>query len=471
MKYIKLLSVFLFIFILHTAFAQSVIDTTWSGNIEVLGTKIGIITYFKTENGALNGTMDIPEQSAMGMELSKVSFSNPNIHFELQGSSGIGVFEGIYFVDSISGTFSQSGINGRFRLVKGLPENNTTQPVELDYNSEEVTFTNDGNTFAGTLTYPKTEGKHPAVVLITGSGAQNRDENITGFKIFRVIAEYLTQNGIAVLRYDDRGVGGTTGKTVDQSTTEDFAGDVIAAVQYLKTRDDINPSQIGLLGHSEGGIVAPIAAGKSGDIAFIILMAGTGVKGIDIVMEQTELIMKAGKSKDEEIEGYLKMLEAVYEAMKNKRSLDDIKKQIKNDIIENFENIPEKQRKNITNKEQYATDAAEKTIAEFDNPWMRFFLQYDPQAALAKVKCPVLVLFGEKDLQVPPKQSLKPIENALKKGENMNYKVVVFPDANHLFQKARTGSPAEYGTLPKEFVPDFLETISSWILERVTIVK
>jgi dipeptidyl aminopeptidase/acylaminoacyl peptidase len=191
-----------------------------------------------------------------------------------------------------------------------MPENNSV-PVELPYNAEEVTFTNDGNTFAGTLTFPKTEGKHPAVVLITGSGAQDRDENIIGFKIFEVIADHLTQNGIAVLRYDDRGIGGTTGKTVDQSTTEDFAGDVIAAVQYLKTRDNINPSEIGLLGHSEGGIVAPIAAGKSTDIAFIILMAGTGVKGIDIVLEQAQLIMKADKAKDEEIEGYRKMLEAV----------------------------------------------------------------------------------------------------------------------------------------------------------------
>jgi pimeloyl-ACP methyl ester carboxylesterase len=437
-----------------------------------MGMKLGITVRFKTESGVTSAKIDIPEQSASGLDLTNVSFNNPKIHFELESPNGKAIFDGIYYIDSISGSFAQSSIKGTFSLTKGEAEIKLpTEEENLPYNAEEVTFTNDGNTFAGTLTCPKAEGKHPAVVMITGSGPQNRDEAIVGFKIFKVIADNLTKNGIAVLRYDDRGVGGSKGKGVNESTTEDFAGDVIAAVEYLKTRDNINPSQIGLMGHSEGGIVAPLAASKSGSIAFIVLMAGTGVNGYEIIKEQSKLIMKADKSSDEEIEGYDKMIDAVYDAIKNNKSLDDVKEQIKNDIIENFDKIPEKQRKDITDKEKYAKETAEQTIAAFNSKWMKYFLTYEPALALEKVKCPVLMLFGESDLQVAPKQNQKPMEDALKKGGNTDYKVIIFPKANHLFQEANTGSPGEYGSLKKEFVPGFLDAVSGWILQRVTVVK
>jgi pimeloyl-ACP methyl ester carboxylesterase len=460
------------IFFSYTLFSQSPIDTSWTGSIDITGAKLGITVRFKTETGVTSAKIDIPEQNAIGLELSKVSFNNPKVHFELESNLGQAVFEGIYYVDSISGTFNQSSVKGTFCIIKGEPAIDLKVEEEnLPYNAEEVTFTNDGITFAGTLTYPKTDGKHPAVVMITGSGPQERNETIVGFKIFKVIADHLTKNGIAVLRYDDRGVGGTKGKSVNESTTEDFAGDVIAAVEYLKTRDILNPSQIGLMGHSEGGIVAPLAASKTSAIAFIVLMAGTGVNGYEIIKEQSALIMKADKSKDEEIEGYLKMIDAVYDAVKNNKNLEEVKKQIESDIIENFDNIPEKQRKDITDKEKFAKETAGETIAAFNTKWMKYFLQYEPSFSLSKVKCPVLILFGEKDLQVPPKQNEKPMVDALKKGGNTDYKVIIIPNANHLFQEAKTGSPSEYGTLKKEFVPGFLDAVSGWILQRVTIVK
>jgi len=468
----NLLVLFLFCVFYSHLFSQSAIDTSWSGSIFLMGTKLGITVRFKTENSITKANIDIPEQNAFGIELKEVSFVNPKVHFEIESPNGQAIFDGLYYIDSISGDFKQSSIKGSFSMVRGGPEKDTIRTEEiLPYNAEEVTFTNDGNTFAGTLTFPKTEGKHPAVVLITGSGAQTRDETIVGFKIFKVIADHLTKNGIAVLRYDDRGVGGSKGKTVSESTTEDFSGDVIAAVQYLKTRDDINHSQIGLMGHSEGGIVAPLAASKSSDIAFIVLMAGTGVNGADIILEQTSAIMKADKSTDEEIENYHKMFNAVFDAVKNNKSLDEVKEQIRKEIIENFDEIPEKERKEITDKEKYAAETAEQTIAAFNNVWMRYFLFYDPAPALVKVKCPVLALFGEKDLQVIPNQNKKPVEDALKKSGNKDYKVIVIPKANHLFQEAVTGSPSEYATLKKEFTPVFLETVSGWILQRVTIVK
>jgi pimeloyl-ACP methyl ester carboxylesterase len=450
------------------SFSQSAIDTTWHGDIDIMSTKLGIIVKFRSEGGLSKGTIDIPTQKAEGLSLTGVVFNNPKVRFELEAGPGLAVFEGIYYPDSISGTFQQGGISGTFLLKKGEPVVEIIDESSLPYAQEEVSFTNGGNSFTGTFTYPK-ENKsgipgYPAVILITGSGPQERDEEIAGFKIFKTIADHLSRNGIAVLRYDDRGTGGSTGN-VNDATTMDFAGDVIAAVNYLKSRGDVY--SIGLLGHSEGGIVAPIAAVKSHDVQFIILMAGTGVKGIDILKEQSKLIMKADKATKQEIDGYLKLLDAIDDAVKNNRSLDAVKNEIKNSIIDNFDDLPKEQRKNIKNPEQYANDVAEMTIAQFSAPWMKYFMQYDPAPMLEKVSCPVYVLFGGKDLQVPPKQNEKPILDALKKGGNEEVSVEVFPTANHLFQDAVTGSPSEYGQLKKEFVPGFLDKITEWIQVKV----
>jgi pimeloyl-ACP methyl ester carboxylesterase len=457
--------------ILYTSFSssQALVDTTWHGNISLMGSKLGIIVEFWSQGGMSKGVIDIPEQGQSGLALTGVVFQNPRMHFELQAGPGLAVFEGIYYIDSISGTFTQAGMNGTFTLKKGLPEKIESTLGDVPYKQEEITFTNGENTFAGTFTYPSenTSGVKgfPAVILITGSGPQDRNEEILGFKIFEVIADHLTRNGIAVLRYDDRGVGGTKGKSVSESTTMDFASDVVEAVNYLKSRGDV--SSIGLLGHSEGGIVAPIVSVKSPDVQFIILMAGTGVKGIDIIKEQSALIMKADNSTKKEIDGYLKLMDAIYDAVKKNESLDNVKAQIANSILENFDALPKEQKKNVKDKEKYAVEMAEMTIAQFNNPWMRYFLAYDPSVMLTGVKCPVLVLFGEKDLQVPPKQNENPIVDALTKGGNQEFRVEIFPNANHLFQEAVTGSPGEYATLKKEFVPGFLDTITDWIKVKV----
>lgn len=463
----KILKSFVFCLLLTPVlFSQQAIDTTWYGDIDIMGSKLGIITKFRSEGGLTKGTIDIPQQKAEGLPLTGIVFQNPKIVFELSGQTPA-KFEGLFYGDSIAGDFLQGGIKGTFLLKKGEPQSQDEVVETFDPTivSEEVTFTNDGNTFSGTFSYPKENNTgfpgFPAVILITGSGPQDRNEEIVGFKIFEVIAHHLNKNNIAVLRYDDRGVGKTTGKSVNESTTMDFAGDVVAAVNYLKSRKDVHT--IGLLGHSEGGIVAPIAAVQSPDVQFIILMAGTGVKGIDIIKEQSKLIMKADKSSKKEIEGYDKLLDAVYEAVKNNKPLDDVKRQIQQSILDNFDDLPEEERKNITNPEQYANDMAEMTIAQFNSPWMRYFLEYDPAPMLQKVQCPALVLFGGKDLQVPAKQNEKPITDALTKGGNQLFTVEVFPDANHLFQQAVTGSPSEYAAMKKEFVPGFLEKITGWI--------
>jgi dipeptidyl aminopeptidase/acylaminoacyl peptidase len=345
-----------------------------------------------------------------------------------------------------------------------------TNDEPLPYNSEEVTFTNGDIKLAGTLTIPKTEGKHPAVVMITGSGPQNRDEELFGFKPFKIIADYLTKNGIAVLRCDDRGVGGSTGESVSHYTSEDFAGDVLEAVKFLKTRSDINPKQIGLMGHSEGGIIAPMVASKSDDIAFIVLMAGTGVKGADLIKKQSELIMKAENASEEEIKANNKIIEKLNKIVIN-GNMEELRSTFEEAEAKGYNDLTDEEKSSIKDKDEYIKTNVDRDLKRYGNTWFKFFMTYDPAPALEKVKCPVLMLFGELDLQVPPSQNREPMENALKNGGNKDYKVVVFPKANHMFITANTGSPSEYASLPKEFVPGFLDTVKDWITERVIVAK
>jgi pimeloyl-ACP methyl ester carboxylesterase len=459
------MSVLLFL-IAATAYSQETLDGKWEGKIVIMGTELEMAVNFKTDPDSIRGTIDIITQGAKDLPLIHISHSAPKVYFELPAGQTLAVFDGSMNADSISGRFTQAGAEGTFVLRKatGKPEE---VKKELPYREEEVTFTNGANSFAGTLTIPFGEGKFPAIVMITGSGAQDRNETIVGFKIFGVIADHFTRNGIAVLRYDDRGIGGSKGKGVDSSTTEDFAYDVIEAVEYLKTRNDIDAGKIGLCGHSEGGIVAPLAASKYDGIDFIILIAGTGVPGKEILLEQSKLIMEANKTPKEDIESALNTQKKVYDALGSDSAESKIYAIVKEQIADEYDKLPKDSMKTIS-KDGYIEknlETAKVQLRSVLSPWFKFFVSYDPSRSLEKVKCPVLMLFGEKDLQVPPAQNKAPMEQALTLGGNTKFKTVVFPDANHLFQRAETGSPTEYAKLPKEFVPGFLETMSEWITQ------
>lgn len=469
-KLIKYLFLLIILSQLHFLYSQPSIDGKWHGSILLSGSDLEIFVTFKTDPDSLRGTIDIPVQGAKDLKLTDCYYSTDKVHFELQAFS-LAVFDGYFSNDSIAGDFTQSIYTGTFYLVRG--EKKLEQPkdtIALPYKEEEVTYYNGDIKFAGTLTIPKTSGKHPAVVMITGSGAQNRDEEIYGFKIFRIIADALTRNGIAVLRTDDRGIGGSTGKSGSE-TTEDFAGDVNKAVKFLKTRDDIDPNQIGLFGHSEGGIIAPMVASQSGDISFIILMAGTGVKGIDILKEQSRLIILAGGGTEKEAEENNSILEKAYKCVLSDTGWDELQILVENSIKNNYDKMTDEEKKSIKDLDEYSKSMAKMSVQQMKSTWMKYFMVYDPEPALEKVKCPVLMLFGENDLQVPPKQNKEPMENALKKGGNNDYKTVIIPKANHLFQECDNGNPADYQKLKKEFAPGFLDAITGWILNRVTFGK
>ena len=309
------------------------------------------------------------------------------------------------------------------------------------YQEEQVTFVNAkaGITFAGTLTLPASPTASPAVVLITGSGAQDRDETIAGHKPFLVLADALTRRGIAVLRVDDRGVGGSGG-TMATATSEDFVDDALAAVAYLRGRKDIDAKRIGLVGHSEGGLIAPIAATRSKDIAFIVLMAGPGITGDQILFLQGAAIMRANGASEAAISRNREVQQRLFDVIRTEKDDAAAKEKIKSIA---------------PGQERVAT------------PWFRYFLSYDPVPVLQKVTCPVLAINGEKDLQVPYRENLDAIGKALRAGGNTDVTTLSMPNLNHLFQTSQTGAPSEYAKISETFAPAALDAISDWILKRV----
>jgi pimeloyl-ACP methyl ester carboxylesterase len=439
----------------------------WEGAILVLGGELGMSVEFATGDSGLTATMDIPQQSAKGLPLREVRYDAPRVHFELLGGPGLAVFEGTLDGDSITGSFSQSGVTGTFHLRLATARSAAPPPPSepVPYAEEEVTFTSGDVTLAGTLTIPRGTGPFPAAVMITGSGAQNRDEEIFGLRPFRWIADYLTRHGIAVLRYDDRGVGGSSG-SIRTATSEDFAQDALAGVRLLATRGDILPHAIGLIGHSEGGIVAPIASVQSPSVAFIVLLAGTAVTGEQILFAQADLILRANGATAEQLRIQREVQEKLFHAVRTNEGWDEAQRIVEEQARASIAELPEAQRAAIADIDTFVKTRAQQQLVAVQLPWFRYFLDFDPATVLDKVSVPVLALFGEKDLQVPPDVNIAPMRAALERAPTTDFAIEVIPGANHLFQEAVTGSPNEYATLKKEFVPGFLERISSWILKR-----
>jgi fermentation-respiration switch protein FrsA (DUF1100 family) len=432
----------------------------WNGVLKVPGAQLRVVfNISKTENG-YNSTMDSPDQGAKGIPVATTSFENSVLKLEMPSLKVI--YEGTLNKENlIVGNFAQGGQSFALNMSREIIEKKEViRPQEpqkpYPYYTEEVTFENktDKNVLAGTLSLPQKEGHFPAVILITGSGAQNRDEELLGHKPFLVLADYLTKKGIAVLRFDDRGVAKSTGD-FKTATTMDFAKDVQAGVDYLRTRKEIDKSKIGLMGHSEGGVIAPIVAGNSKDVDFIVLLAGTGIRGDKLMLLQKEKIERQMGVPENEIQKGQEIFKGAYEIILKSDATDaNLKTQINSYFKLQFgDKMNEGQLSGLT--------------AQITSPWMIYFLKFDPSTALEKVKCPVLAINGDKDLQVPAEANIDAIKRTLAKEGNKKVTTKVLPNLNHLFQECKTGSPDEYATIEQTFSPIALEEISKWILLQV----
>lgn len=455
----------------HSIRAESAQDSSaamvgiWQGKLQGPGgIELRIVVHVsKAADGHLTATMDSPDQGVNGIQADSASVDGQKFRFQIKG--GVVTYEGDISADgkAVNGTFKQGGNPFPLNFVKldKAPEElGAIEPKRpFPYIEEDVKYDNKsapGVTLAGTLTLPRSKGPFPAVVLITGSGPQDRDETLLGHKPFLVLSDYLTRRGIAVLRVDDRGTAKSTGN-FQTATTADFATDVMASVDYLRSRSEIDHKQIGLIGHSEGGVIAPMVASKDPDIAFIVMMAGTGLTGEQIIILQGALIARANGAPENKIEESQKVQKQLFAVAMSSADRTTAEKQI-NEIIA-------KQEESLSPEEKKAAEggAAKAQVAQLLSPWFRYFLSYDPVPALEKVKCPVLALNGAKDLQVPPHQDLPAIEQALEKGGNTDHQIVELPNLNHLFQTCETGSPAEYAKIRETISPMALETIGNWI--------
>lgn len=444
-------------------------NTTWKG--EVMGIPLVLNIIRDTVSQQYSGTLDSPNQGAMGLPISEISVTTDSLKAYLNMIKG--GFSGKFNADKseLTGTWQQGGdvpmVFKRAEAATPLQRPQTPKPP-FPYQEENVNYSNADMSinFGGTLTVPKSERPLPVVILITGSGQQDRNETLFGHQPFWVIADHLSRHGIAVLRVDDRGIGETTGD-VRNATSADFANDVLAGVEYLKSRPEIDPKQIGLIGHSEGGVIAPLAAVKSPDIAFIVSMAGLGVKGSELYKKQAENSYISMGFTAEEIDIMKGLGDLLIQLSKDYPDPDDLRAAFEPAFLDWRSKQPEE----LMVKARLLGEGSDEVIRQMAGrtfmPWMRYFLAYDPATTVAKLNIPVLAINGEKDVQVDAAQNLAGFEKHLKLAGNTDYKIVSLPNLNHLFQTAETGSVAEYAEIEETIAPEALEIMTKWIKARV----
>ncbi|MCK9422670.1 MAG: alpha/beta hydrolase [Bacteroidales bacterium] len=440
------------------------LEGSWVGPLKLRNIELRLVMNisFNSADSAIV-TFDSPDQGVKDIPTSKVNFTGDSLIVEssrLRGKFSGVIKEGLA---SMTGIWKQLTVSLPVTFTKSEKKIGSTRPQEprppLPYLQEEVVFQNPsaGIELSGTLTLPKGNGPFPAAILITGSGPQNRDDELMGHKPFLVLSDYLIRKGMAVLRYDDRGIGKSKG-SFKSATTLDFATDAEAALDFIKKRKEIDSLKVGLIGHSEGGLIAPIVASQRSDVNFIILMAGPGLVGEQILLLQSALIEKNKGESDESIMEQQKLSKDIFGVLKknpdNKKAEDKIR-----DLVARFE----KKNSSDTSFHRLSEDELNLQIQSLTSLWFRCFLTLNPEEYLSKVKCDILAINGSLDLQVPPAENLQAIEKALIFGGNPKYTIIELPGLNHLFQTATTGSPEEYSKIEETMAPKALEVIGDWI--------
>lgn len=422
----------------------------WYGTLKPPGNALPVVFHIKADGAT---TVDSPAQKAMGLG-AVATLTDGKIKITLQALPA--TFEGTLSADgqSLIGRWGQNGGGLPLTMTRTAPaaapapkRPQTPQPP-FPYRAEEVSYVNpvSGLKLAGTLTLPQGSGPYPVALLITGSGPQDRDETIFGHKPFLVIADALTRRGVAVLRVDDRGVGGSAAGDSGKATSADFATDVEAGVAFLRGRKDIDPDRIGLIGHSEGGLIAPMVAAKDPRITFLVLMAGTGVPGGKVLSTQAHDMALASGAPAAAAMTQAEILDAADQIVRDEPDPARAKARITTLLI--AKGAPQK--------------AAEAQAAMLTSPWFRYFITLDPKASLRQVRCPVLALNGAKDRQVSAEQNLPAIKAALTQSHDVT--VTELPGLNHLFQTAKTGAISEYADIEETIAPAALDTIVDWTL-------
>jgi fermentation-respiration switch protein FrsA (DUF1100 family) len=438
----------------------------WNGVLNVMGSQLRLVFHVSEDQGVFTSKMDSPDQGAFGMDVDTTIVDGNNITWSTKRIAMTATGE--YLPDSnlIVVDFNQAGRSIPLKLgresVEKKEQKRPQEPTSMDYQQEEVEFTNPlgGHSLAGTLTIPKSGEFDKVVALVSGSGPQDRNEELIGHKPFLILSDYLTRHGVAVLRYDDRGVGGSTGDFA-LGTSMDFADDAVAAVNYLKGRADMSGKMFGVMGHSEGGLIAPIVSQKT-DLDFIVLLAGPGIRSDELLLEQSEAILRAAGEDEDEIRFNIASSQLIFDYMNKNQEmeLDELQEGMAEILRGRIEQLPEEELAEMGDIEV----VIQKQIESVSTPWFRYFLNYDPSDYLTTVTIPTLAVNGSLDLQVLPKSNLKGIEASLEKAGNRNFVIKEFEGLNHLFQMSETGAPSEYGAIEETFNEEALKFIKDWIV-------
>jgi len=453
------------------------IEGIWQGTLRLSGMELGIIfTVSRNQDNTLSATYDVPEQNVKDAPVDKVFFIDRKVRLEIIPIDG--VYEGTLTEDGekIEGQWMQSSMTLPLVMERARTKPKLNRPQEpkepFPYKVEEVNFRNseaDIN-LAGILTYPSSEGKYPAVLLLSGSGAQDCDEMVFGHRPFLLLADYLTRRGLAVLRVDDRGVGGSTGNFA-KATAKDYTADAMACVAYLKTRQEVNHEMIGLIGHSEGGMIASMVAAQTTEIAFIVLIACPGLAIKEMEYTEKARTLKANGASEELIAKSRVVQESLFEVLDEEIDGQIVQDKFTSIITEYFNGLSEEDKKITGIPEENLKAYIQDQFHRLHSPWFRYYLPFNTATVLQKVTCPVLALNGEKDIQVTPKDNLQAIKKALEAGGNKYYTVKELSNLNHLLQTAKTGDISEYGKIEETMSPTALQIIGDWILELTSQEK
>ena len=444
--------IFIFL-VLATLQSNAQIEGYWKGQIKLGAQELEMAFDIKAIDNGFSATLDVPAQGAFDIPVDETVFQENRLNMTMSAMGA--TYSGMLKESRIEGEFTQHGMTFPLNLEKGSKEAKQVRPQDpqppFDYRVTEVSFTNEkeGNTLTGTLTIPKGKGPFPAMVLVSGSGQQNRDEELMNHRPFWVIADYCARHGIAVLRYDDRGIGGSTGE-VENATSMDFSYDAEAAFDFLRKQKHIDASRVGILGHSEGGIINFMVSARRPEVAFLVSLAGPAVNGIEVLKEQQVAILRASGMTEEMIafsQNSNRQLFDIVESSNDREEADSLMRQ----LVKGW---------------GYNEELTEQTVSGMTMPWMYYFLKYDPTEAIVKTNCPALLLNGSKDLQVIASQNLPAYEKIIADYGKTNLTLHELPDLNHLFQHCETGAIEEYATIDETISPEVLEMIVEFVNKK-----
>ena len=444
----NLLIVLLF-YAAQTAFAQ--IEGYWEGQIDLGAQKLEMAFDIKTAKNGYSATLDVPAQGAFDIPVDEITFQDGQLQLKMNAMGAS--YSGALKDSAIEGDFTQHGMTFPLNLAKAeKKEQRQARPQDpqppFNYRIEEVQFTNEkeGNTLTGTLTIPDGDGPFPAMVLVSGSGQQNRDGELMNHRPFWVIADYCARHGVAVLRYDDRGMGGSTGE-VENATSLDFSYDAEAAFDFLRKQKHIDASRVGILGHSEGGVINFMVSARRPEVAFLVSLAGPAVNGVELLKEQQKAILRASGMTEEAIQFSSNTNAQLFDIIETSNSREEADSLLRQ-LVKGW---------------GYNEELTEQTVNQLAMPWMYYFLKYDPTEAIVKTNCPALLLNGSKDLQVIASQNLSGYEKIIAEHGKTNLTLRELPDLNHLFQHCETGSPNEYFEIDETISPEVLEMIVGFV--------